>query len=196
MIQRTTLIAFVLTALITGGALYQAFHSSKKLNIEETLTEKIEVKGVEVTQVRTGVSKDFWIFDPDKGRLHHHIESPHSVLTAISRGDHVDLEEKMIGLKCYVQEKVEEEEGAFLQHIRFIQSEEGVYHYSYHTFDAAKVDVALLSLPGSTLAPPYDLEDAYLKGVAEKVSLSFSSKTPTFHAKKFKAHIRPEGELP
>ena len=60
-------------------------------------------------QMRKGVEKDLWIYDNSNARLHHHVESPRSILTAISHGNRVELIEQMIGMKCYFQEKLEKD---------------------------------------------------------------------------------------
>ena len=148
-----------------------------------------------IKQMRSGVSKDLWISNSEKGRLHHHIESPRSILIAVPHGNHFKLVEQMIGMKCYFQEKIEEEDGVTTQNIRYLQSGEGTYRYTDHFFDAQSVFFALYRLPGETLTTHLDTKDAYLKGVAEEVSLSFSDGSPNFHAEKFKAQIRPQGSV-
>ena len=198
MIKRATLFAFFLLALFTGGVIFQAFYSPNGIkSIEETLTEDITMPKNEGKypnkQMRSGVSKDLWISSSEKGRLHHHIESPRSILTAISHGNHIELVEQMIGMKCYFQEKIEEDNGVLTQNIRYLQSAEGTYRYTDHHFDAHSVFLALYRLPGETLSTKLDSNDAYLKGIAEEVSLSFSNGSPNFHAEKFKAQIRPQG---
>lgn len=147
-------------------------------------------------QMRSGVSKDLWITGHNHQRLHHHIESPRSILTAVQKGSQMELTEQMINMRCYFQEKIEEEEGEVYQNIRYLQSSEGVYHYSDHLFDAHSVFLALYTLPGDTLTTTLDPKMAYLRGVADDVSLSFSDGSPNFHAEKFKAQIRPHGEHP
>ena len=81
------------------------------------------------------------------------------------------------------------------QNIRHLQSEEGTYWYTDHYFDAHSVFLALYRLPGETLTTHLDTKDAYLKGIAEEVTLTFSGGTPDFHAEKFKAQIRPQGNI-
>jgi len=146
-------------------------------------------------QMRSGVSKDLWISEKGTTRLHHHIESPRSILTAIPHGNRIELVEQMIGMKCYFQERIDDEKGEVIQNIRYLQSEEGTYRYTDHYFDAHSVFLALYRLPGETLITHLDTKDAYLKGIAEEVSLTFSGGTPDFHAEKFKAQIRPQGNI-
>ncbi|MCB1109414.1 MAG: hypothetical protein KDK64_00380 [Chlamydiia bacterium] len=198
MIQRATIIAFIFLALFAGGVIFQAFYSSKDLeSIEALLTQELSMPRHEEKfpnkQMRKGVAKDLWISEKGKVRLHHHIESPRSILTAIPNGNRVELIEQMIGMKCFFQEKIEDKEGRVMQHIRYLQSGEGTYHYTNHLFDAQKVFLALYHLPGETLTTHLKPDEAYLKGIAEEVSLSFSSGSPNFHAEKFKAQIRPQG---
>ena len=201
MIKRTTIIAFFVLILFTGGVLFQAFYSFKEGgSIEEMLTQEISMPKHEEKfpnkQMRKSVAKDLWISNKDHVRLHHHIESPRSILTAIPYGNRVELIEQMIGMKCFFQEKLEKEEGEPMQQIRYLQSGEGTYRYTDHFFDAHSVFLALYRMPGESLVTNLDADDAYLKGVAEEVSLSFSNGTPNFHAEKFKAQIRPQGKAP
>lgn len=198
MINRATFFACLFLILFTGGVIFKAFYSSKEVkSIEETLTEEISMPKHEEKypnkQMRSGVSKDLWISDNGKERLHHHIESPRSILTAIPHGTRIELVEQMIGMKCYFQEKIEEDRGEIVQNIRYIQSEDGTYRYTDHYFDAHSVFLALYRIPGETLSTQLDTKDAYLKGIAEEVTLSFSDGSPNFHAEKFKAQIRPQG---
>jgi len=201
LIKRTTIIAFFLLFLFTGGVLFQAFYSFKEgRSIEEMLTQEISMPKHEEKfpnkQMRKGVAKDLWISNKDHVRLHHHIESPRSILTAIPHGNRVELIEQMIGMKCFFQEKLEKEEGEPMQQIRYLQSGEGTYRYTDHFFDAHSVFLALYRISGESLVTHLDADDAYLKGIAEEVSLSFSNGTPNFHAEKFKAQIRPQGKIP
>ena len=181
--------------------MFQAFYSSiDERGIEEMLTQETSMPKHEEKfpnkQMRKGVTKDLWISDKSHVRLHHHIESPRSILTAIPHGTRVELVEQMIGMKCYFQEKLEKENGETVQQIRYLQSGEGTYRYTDHFFDAHSVFLALYRLPGENLTTHLDTNDAYMKGIAEEVSLSFSNGTPNFRAEKFKAQIRPQGRAP
>lgn len=201
MIKQATIIAFFILVLFTGGILFQAFYSSEEGgSIEEMLTQEISMPKHEEKfpnkQMRKGVAKDLWISDKDHVRLHHHIESPRSILTAIPHGNRVELIEQMIGMKCFFQEKLEKGEGKPMQQIRYLQSGEGTYRYTDHFFDAHSVFLALYRIPGEALVTHLNTDDAYLKGIAEEVSLSFANGTPNFHAEKFKAQIRPQGKTP
>lgn len=198
MLKRTTIIASLFILLIFGNVLYTIIKPfTKGQCVEEILTQEMEMPQKEgkypTKQMRSGVSKDLWIHDPQMGRLHHHIESPRSILTAYRVDKHMHLMEQMIGMKCYLQEKVEvDDEGTLIQQIRYIESKEGNYQYSDHHFEAQSVFLALFRLPGDTLSTKLSLDEAFLKGVAKEVSLSFSEDRPNFHAQKFKAQIRPQ----
>ncbi len=197
MLKRITFLATLLLLVISGGTFYSILKpTAKERRVEEILTQEkaLPQEGKYPTkQMRSGVTKDLWIHDPQMGRLHHHIESPRSILTAYTEDKHMHLLEQMIGMKCYLQEKIEKgEEGGIIQQIRYIESEEGTYRYSDHHFEAHSVFLALFRTPGDTLPSKFNLEEAFLQGVAKEVSLSFSEDTPQFHAQKFKAHIRPQ----
>jgi hypothetical protein len=199
LIKRATFFAFLILILFTIGVIFEAFYSTKEIkNIEELLTQDVFMQKHEGKypnkQMRSGVSKDLWITSHGQHRLHHHIESPRSILTAAEKGGQIELIEQMINMRCFFQEKIEEEEGKLRQNIRYLQSSEGIYHYSNHLFDAHSVFLALFTLPGDTLTTTFDPKTAYLRGVADNVSLSFSNGAPNFHAEKFKAQIRPHGD--
>ncbi|MCB1107079.1 MAG: hypothetical protein KDK76_03180 [Chlamydiia bacterium] len=200
MIRHATIIAILLLFLFTGGVFFQAFYSKGKgESIEEVLTQKISIpkheEAFSTKQIRKGVVKDLWLNDREGTRLHHHIESPQSILTAIPCGTRVELIEQMIEMKCYFQEKVEEEGGEEVQQIRYLQSGEGTYRYTDQHFNAQSVFLALYKVSGKTLSTQLNTQDAYIKGVAEEVSLSFSNGSPDFHAEKFKAQIRAQGKI-
>lgn len=200
MIKRTTIFASLFLALVAGGVIFASFCSSNEVkNIEEVLTEEIAMPKQEEKypnkQMRSGVSKDLWISEKGEKRLHHHIESPRSILTAIPHKNRIELVEQMVGMKCYFQEKIEQENGEMVQTIRYIESEEGTYRYTDHNFDAHSVFLALYRAPGESLTTQLNTKDAYLKGVAEEVTLSLSEGSPNFHAEKFKAQIRPQGSI-
>jgi len=193
MLRRTTLIAALLLISISGTILYQVIKPpSRSQRVEEILTQEMESpqegRKYPTKQIRTGVSKDLWIHDAQMGRLHHHIESPRSILTAYTSDKKIYLIEQMMGMKCYLQEKVEEG----MQEIRYIESEEGTYRYSDHHFDAHTVFLALFRIPGDELSTNLNLEEAFLTGIAKEVSLSFSENSPNFHAQNFKARITPQ----
>lgn len=194
MIKRSTIFALLFLALFTGATLFETLYPSKKMkNIQEALTEKISIpqkSNADLNQqMRYGVSKDLWITEKDGTRLHHHIESPQSILIAIPQGNRIELVEKMVGMQCYFQEKLEDEGGEVIQTIRHLESEEGTYRYTDHHFDAHEVLLALYRLPGETLTTHLSEEAPFLKGVAKEVTLSFSEGAPHFHAEKFRAHI-------
>lgn len=201
MIRRATFFGFVFLALFIGGVIFETFYSSKGgETIEEILTSHHSTPKNEEKypskQMRSHVSKDLWITDEEKGRLHHRIECPRSILTAIPAGNKTELVEQMIEMQCFFQEKIEKTEEGTFQHIRFLQSNEGTYHYSSHLFDANAVFLALYEMPGETLVKTLDPKTAFMQGVAGNVTLSLSEGAPNFHAEKFKAHIRPQQEAP
>lgn len=197
MIKRSTLFATFFLALFTGGTLFKAFYSSKQIkSIEETLTKKgtppCHLENHPNKQMRSKVSKDLWISNHENTRLHHHIESPRSILIAVSHKDHIELVEQMIGMKCYLQEKIERDDGNVVQTVRYIQSKDGTYHYASHHFDASQVFLTLHHIPGETLPTSLDTEDAYFTGVAQEATLSLSKGLPHFYAEKFKGQVRPQ----
>ena len=200
MLKKTTIISFFLLSLMMGMAFFLVFRDpSSSLAIDKILCSAPKEKGeiAPTKQMRSGVVKELWITEGDK-RLHYRIESPRSVLTALPKGNTFELTEQMQGIKCFFQEKIEhaEETGELSQQLRFIESREGTYTYADHRFNAEQVFLALFRLPGDRLETNLDLSTAFLKGVAKEVTLSLSHHGPSFHAKKFKAHITTQGKMP
>lgn len=190
MLQRTTFLTLTLLACITAASLMLALKPSPKACSQKEWKAPKEKTRYPTKQMRSGVQKDLWMSE-DGVRLHHRMLSPRSILTAYPKGENFELVEEMQGMKCYLQETVEEGE-APVQQIRFIESESGTFRYSDLHFDARQVFLALFRLDGNTLETHLEFDQAFLKGVAEEVSLSFAENSPDFHAEKFKAHIRPK----
>jgi len=194
-LKKATVIASLLLILIVGSILYAVIVPlSKEGGVEEM--EMVQKEGkYPIEQTRSNVTKDLWIHDAQMGRLHHHIESPRSTLIAYTKNRRIHLIEQMHGMKCYLQEKVEDINGELIQQIRFIESKEGTYRYSSQQFNTQSVFLALFRIPGDTLSTKLDIKKAFLVGVAKEVSLSFSGNKPNFHAQNFKAQIRPQGSI-
>jgi len=192
MFKKATIISFSFLAIfmILSIALIVKGENEAFTPTHETNQERTK-KGYPTKQMRTHVTKDIW-YTQEGERLHHYIETPRSILTAYPNEDGIELVEQMQGMKCYCQEKIEENEGEVIQQIRLIESEEGIYYYSNHHFDANRVFIALFRMPGKELQTTLNHENAFLKGVAERVSLSFDH-TTDFQAEKFKAQIRSPG---
>lgn len=187
MLKRITLASLATLVALTGASVTYVLMRGSLNNMPQNWTTPKVATCYPTKQMRSGVQKDLWMSD-DKQRLHHRMMSPRSILTAYPKGENFELVEEMQGMKCYLQENIEEG----VQQIRFIESESGTYRYSNQYFDAHQVFLALFRLPGSELETKLDFDFAFLKGVAEDVSLSFSENSPNFHAEKFKAHIRPQ----
>ncbi|MCB1074398.1 MAG: hypothetical protein KDK59_02585 [Simkania sp.] len=187
MLRRMTLFSLATLVALTGIAITYVFMRGSLENIPQEWSSPKVATCHPTRQTRSGVQKDLWMSNDD-GRLHHRMISPRSILTAYPKGENFELVEEMQGMKCYLQENIEEG----IQQIRFIESESGTYRYSNQHFDAHQVFLALFRIPGKELETKLDFNSAFLKGVAEDVSLSFSENSPNFHAEKFKAHIRPQ----
>ena len=105
MLKRSTYFAVFLLLLIFVTSLYLIVDPlSNNEQVDKILTQKVKCpKKHEMSptkQMRSGVSKDLWIHDKNMGRLHHHIESPRSILIAYPNENRIQLIEQMIGMKC------------------------------------------------------------------------------------------------
>jgi len=194
LIKRFTIFACLFLTLFTSTVFFKIFYSPKNPHeTQEWLTKTTSNPKYQENffnkQIRSGVSKDLWILEKGKQRLHHHVESPYSILTATPNANRIELVEQMLDMKCYFQEKIEEEKKHLIQNIRYFESKEGLYHYTNHSFTADSVFLRLHRIPGDILTTNLDLNEPYLKGLAENITLSFSEKLPRFHAEKFKAQV-------
>ena len=190
MLQRTAILTLLLFLALMGGAFY---HVVKQTESHSRLGQRDDFSPTSpcpTKQIRTDVQKDLWIFN-EGFRLHHRMESPRSILTIYPKGDRCELVEEMQDMKCYLQENVQME-GRSMQQIRFIASASGTYYYSNQYFDAHQVFLALFRIPGNRLETELDFNEAFLKGVAQDVLLSFAEAPPHFQAKKFKAYVSPK----
>lgn len=190
MLKQATISGLILLSLLTGTSLYTILNPYQKTD-HQRRWNKAEKGNLHPTeQIRYEVQKDLWISLETK-RLHHRMTSPRSTLIAHPKGGHFTFIEKMEEMKCYLQERVEEKEKP-TQQIRFIESELGTFCYSNLHFNADLVSLALFRLPGHSLQTQLDSNLAFLQGVAENVSLSFTESSPSFRAEKFKAQINPK----
>lgn len=175
---------------------FLTFSLSRRIEDQESaeplsLTLSHTNKATTGKQIRHRVCKDFWIAE-EKDRLHHRIESPRSTLFAHFEGKKTKIIEQMIEMKCYIQERLMHSEEGLKQKLRYIESEEGFYHYDNHHFNAEHVFIAFFDMPGNHLQRNLNLEKAHMTGHASQVQLSLANQNPTFYAEKFKAHINPQ----
>ena len=189
MLRRTTVLTLVVLFAVTGASVYHVLTRGSLETAEQERKAPKEATCYPTKQMRSGLQKDLWMTDEGQ-RLHHRMISPRSILTAYPRGGNFELVEEMQSMKCYLQENIETGEKT-MQQVRFIESESGTYHYSDQHFATHQVFLALFRLPGNQLETRLDFDAAFLKGIAQDVSLSFSENSPNFHAEKFKAQIRP-----
>jgi len=196
LLKRTTLLASVFVISIFIGVLYVTIKPLSKQPYFGTLLkqEKEELRGEEnksAKQVRIGVSKDFWIHDSNAGRVHHHIDTLFSVLTAYNIGSRMHFVEQMIDVEGYLQGKTTEEKGVLMQQICHLKSPEANYRYFDNCFMAHTVFLSLFYFSGRTFSTQFDLKHPFMRGVVKECSFSFNDK-PVFRAQKFKAHIQPQ----
>ena len=149
-----------------------------------------------IQQLRYGASKDLWIHHPRGGRLHHHITSPRSILTIYNVGREVHFMEQMVSVKCYLQEKVEVENGRRIQQIRYIESPQGSYRYCDHYFNAQTLFIAFLRLPENTPLTELDLDNAPLIGEATEAFLYLLNGKIHLQSQRFKARIQHGQKMP
>lgn len=193
-IRIITICAVFLIALIAGVKI--TFLTSPLFNENQasiSIATSRKAKKGPVEQIRHGTTKDLWKLGEDGVRLHYHIESPYSILTAYPKGSSYELVEKMNGIKCYFQEKVDLDQSR--QQIRYLQADRGTYSYGKQAFTAESVLITVSQTDGDELQMNISPSDIFLKGMASQVSLSFAGEQPDFQAKAFRAKIRNPGNL-
>ncbi len=138
-------------------------------------------------QSRAGVRKDLWITQEGGIRLHDRIESASSILTLTPVDDHMDIIENLNQIRCSMQDKFFEHNGAVYQQVRYFDANTGIYQYSTNRFAAQAVALALYRLPGKDLPAALTKQQPFLKGIAQDVSFAVAGKASQFQAKQFKA---------
>ena len=143
-------------------------------------------------QTRSDVRKDIWTAEEDHKRLHYRIESKSSILKLVPGEKKAELVENLQDIKCWMQDKLYtgSSQNAPMQQVRYLEADRGTYRYSAQQFDARTVSISLLRLPGHRLSFDVGAQDAFLKGIAQRVSFSISDGTPQFQAQNFKASIK------
>lgn len=198
MFNRISLIAFTSFGVITllwalqfcvvrssDFATYRvSMEQGKQPTAKETLSTSTH-------QMRQGVRKDIWFAQEDGSRLHYRIESASSLLTLVPNQNKVDVIENLEHIKCWMQDKLYSGEGKTMQQARYLEADQGSYHYLTQQFIAQSVALSLHRLPGHLLPASFDPKTAFLRGIAQDVSFSVSGKLPQFQAQHFKATLKP-----
>ena len=146
-------------------------------------------------QHRKGVRKEIWFSQDDCSRLHYQIASEGSLLTLTPIKNKFEVVETLQGIKCWMQDKLYEENQTHtpMQQSRYIEAEEGHYRYTTQEFTANGVTLSLFHLEGHELpTEEVDENQAFLRGVATDISFLFSGKTPQFQAGHFQATMVKE----
>ena len=194
-IRIISIYAVFLIALLAGVKI--TFFTSPLFNDNQpsiSIATTRKAKQGPVEQIRHGAAKDLWKLGEDGGvRLHYHIESPYSILTAYPQGSSYELVERMNGIKCYFQENVDLDQSR--QQIRYFQADRGSYSYGKQSFTAESVLITVSQTAGNELQMNINPTEIFLKGMASQVSLSFAGQQPDFQAKAFRAKIRNPGNL-
>lgn len=191
------------TVILTPCVLYFLYemswiHPSDREQYEELVKERRIASAhshAPTNQHRKGVRKEIWFSQDDCSRLHYQISSEGSLLTLTPIKNKFEIVEELTGIKCWMQDKLyEEDHGSTpMQQSRYIEAEEGHYRYSTQEFTANGVTLSLFRLPGHELpSEEVDEEQAFLRGVAHDISFLFSGKTPQFQAGHFQATVVKE----
>lgn len=200
MFKKAILTTSVFTALVSLGWIFNLIYPSFDQMEEYRHLKKAGKVMASTTpqestrQYRNGVRKDLWLAQPDQSRLHDRIESANSILTLIPCDDKLDIVENLKQLKCWMQDKLYNQNGLPMQQMRFFVADEGLYQYSTQKFTAKSVALSVFRLPGTQLLTQIDPSKAFLQGIAQDVSFSIAEKNPQFQAQHFKANLIAQEE--
>lgn len=143
-------------------------------------------------QHKKGMTKDIW-FQKEEGRLQYHIESERSVMHFIRDQRQTLLNEEMIHLRSWIQDKLTQT----TQEVRHFRAEKGTFSYNTKTFDAKAVSLLFYRQDGHALSfSPPSTVDVYLQGVAKDVTWMVEKGDTLFTAEHFGAHIDSEVYVP
>jgi hypothetical protein len=141
-------------------------------------------------QIKEDVVKEIWL-PTEEGRITYLIKNRSSIVTLQDQGNEIDLVEEMEGIKCWMQDRLyqDQDSSSPMQQLRYFEADQGTYQYSQDRFLADRVNLSIFRLPGHTLTPALNPDMAYLKGMAQHVSFTLG-KNPKFQAEHFKAYLK------
>ena len=140
-------------------------------------------------QKREGVVKDIFVDQHNHTRLHLSIKSAGSKLFLEPASNGFSMVEKLQNIQCWLQD---EETGDSLRQVRYFTAQSGSYTFPAHEFLASAIELYFFQLPSDRALTNIALEEAYLKGYANRLTFFLSDKTPHFQAHHFKATFNPD----
>jgi hypothetical protein len=187
-----SLLWIIQVSIVRSGDLarYEQYKKEQELLSEKPLFST-------ATQNRKQVRKDIWFTQENQTRLQHRIDSESSILTLQpSKGRSFEVIEQLFHIRCLMQEKVYATSAqAFMQQVRFMEADEGIYRYQIQNFTANQVSLSLFRLPGFLLPADVSQSHPFLKGNAQDITFSISGSVPQFQAQNFKATLRQSGGI-
>ena len=185
MFRSCTIISTSLTLLASLGWLGHLY--GQRAGKKVTHSTHIHKSSLSGKQIREHVRKDIWIAQGPSTRLHNRIESEASTLLFDPEGEVLQIMETLHGVRCWIQERVQETEQGSAQQIRFFVAEDDVYDYRCQEFKASNVLLSLYRLPGTSFIDSLEPYTPFLHGNAEEVSFSVEDGSPRFKASHFTA---------
>lgn len=172
---------------------YAAYRAQKEMHEEASVTSLVQT----THQNRKGVIKEIYFTQEDKSRLHYRIESDASVLTLQPEGSKFDLIEKLEKMRCWMQEKIDLTTSPQkpIQHMRYLEAQEGIYRYTAQQFLAQSVALSLYRIQGEKLPDNLTQHKPFLSGIAQDVLFAVTGKIPHFQAQNFKALLNHPHEV-
>ena len=194
MFKITAITSLLFVTLSLAWALCFGFVSPADITAYHTQQQQQDyasVKGLAhtTTQNRKSVVKEIYFSQEDHSRLHYRIESDASVLTLKPEGAKCNLIEKLEKMRCWMQDKLESspKDQQPMQHMRYLEAEEGIYRYTAQQFLAQSVALSLYHIDGHNLPSSLTGVQPFLNGIAQDISFTVTGKTPQFQAQNFKA---------
>ncbi len=202
MIQKATKFFCVILCIICAFSLFKMVYLTKedRKNLCDAISFIEVVKNRKneaplfshvALQKRKNMQKDFY-FLQGKERVHYQIKAKNSTLLLTPESKQVDLFtpknmnlfEMLDDIDCFL-----EEGGELTKELRHIKAAKGIFDYRSHLFKSDKAFIYSYRLPKFQPISNISLDDSYVRSVAEKLSISLFSKTPSFKAKSIQAKV-------
>jgi hypothetical protein len=149
-------------------------------------------------QYREGVIKDIHYRRGDS-LLQARVVSDRSHLVFDQQPNGMDILEHMEQLTCAMQKELfyvtDDVTVKPMQIIRFVKADKATYYYNKEMLLADHPIIIEYRVEGHHLPENYDDAVVMMRSVAENVEISFDNAELTFHAKRLKGRVFPQGEV-
>lgn len=188
----STSILLSLFGLLVLFVFYSPFLKSIRKTFEKDENSRLEWHRKPPFISATTAVKDAWI-RTDKGRNHHHIESPKATFELEGPETLPHLVEYLDQMRLWAGDTTDKDKPPT---IKFLRSKQGVFNYETYSLYATEsfISVYQSNEPLYTTKPSTD--QLYMSGLADGIEINLDSDTPKIFIKGFKAHLKkPQGSI-